>query len=155
MIGIIVALFVLGLLLISVELLVPGGILGILGGLAVIASWTLAFIFFGVDGGLLAVLGGIVVLGLSLTVEIKLLPRTKIGRKFFLDRAIQNTSQKPLATAEIIGRECEALTTLSPTGLVVIENQKYEAFSISGFVESGTRMQVVDFDNFRVRVRKL
>jgi membrane-bound ClpP family serine protease len=155
MVELIIALFVLGLILISFEFIVPGGILGMLGGLAVIAAWVVAFSAYGAQGGLLAVVGGILVLALMLTIEIRILPRTRFGRKLFLDRAIQSTSHKAAGTLDIVGREGEALTSLSPTGVVVVDGKKFEAFSMSGFVERGTRLQVVDFDNFRVRVRKL
>lgn len=155
MISIIVALFFLGLVFISFELLVPGGILGLAGGIAIVASWTLAFLFYGLNGGLVAMVAGLLLLALSLTVELKLLRRTKLGKGLFLDREIAGTSQRAVAAPDIVGRECEALTTLAPTGVVSLENQRYEAVSISGFIDKGTRLRVVDFDNFRVRVRKI
>ncbi len=151
----IVAVFLLGLVLISFELILPGGILGLLGAVAIIGSWTLVFMHYGVQAGVAAVLGGFLILFVTLAVELKLLPRTKAGRKLFLFGSIQSTSQNPIATSDIVGKECEALTRLAPTGVVSIENKSYEAFSISGFVDKGARLQVVDFDNFRVRVRKM
>ena len=155
MISVIIALYVLGLILIFFELFVPGGLLGLLGGAAIFTSWTLTFVHVGVGEGIIAVIGGFLLLLVLLALELKFLPRTKTGRKLFLHRSIESTSQAPLATEEIIGRECEALTSLGPTGVVMLDKKNYEAFSLSGFVERGTRLQVVDFDNFRVRVRKL
>lgn len=155
MVGIIVALFVLGLVLISFELIIPGGILGLLGMLSIFGSWGLSFYEFGTHGGLLAILSGLVVLGVVLGVELKLLPRTRIGRRLFLDRSVASTSQRPLATPDVVGKEGEALTALGPTGVVTVEGRNYEGFSMSGFVEKGSRLQVVDFDNFRVRVKKI
>lgn len=153
--SVIIGLYLLGLVLISFEFVVPGGILGVLGGVAIFGSWGVAFTVHGLEGGMLAVLLGILVLGLTLFAELKLLPRTRVGRKLFLERAIEATSQEPLATPALVGLEGEALTTLAPTGVVVVEGQKYEAFSLDGLVEPGTRVQVVDFDNFRVRVKKI
>lgn len=153
--GLIIALFVLGLVLVSFELIVPGGILGLLGGLMILGSWALAFTAYGVEGGMIAVVAGVVVIGLSLALELKILPRTRMGRKLFLERSIDSTSHRSPAGPDIVGKEGEALTTLAPTGVVVVENTKYEALSISGFIERGTRLQVVDFDNFRVRVRRI
>lgn len=155
MLSIIIALFLLGILLVSFEILVPGGILGLLGMLAIFGSWALAFVEWGTHGGLVAVGLGLLVLILSLVVELKFLPRTRVGKRLFLKDAIHATSQGPLAAPEIVGREGEALTTLAPTGVVVIDDRKYEAFSMSGLIEKGTRLQVVDYDNFRIRVKKI
>jgi len=155
MLSIIFALFLVGLAFVALELLVPGGLLGLLGGLAMTSSWVLTFIYYGVEWGFVAVVVGVVLIAVAIVVELKLLQHTKLGRQFLLDREIQSTSQRAVASPDIVGRECEALTTLAPTGVVALDNRKYEALSMSGFVEKGTRLQVVDFDNFRVRVRKI
>lgn len=155
MAGIVVALFLLGLVFIAFEFVIPGGILGVIGGLCILGAWGLSFVHFGAEGGMVAVLGGIVVLAVMLTIEIRLLPRTRFGRKLFLEGEIQATSHRPQGTDEIVGREGETLTPLAPSGVVVIDDRKYEAFSMSGFVEKGARVKVVDFDHFRVRVRKV
>lgn len=155
MISVIIALYLLGLVLIFFELFVPGGLLGLLGAMAIFGSWALVFVHLGFAEGIVAVTVGFLVLFIMLALELKFLPRTKMGQKLFLHRAIDSTSQAPVATSDIIGKECEALTSLGPTGVVMLNKKNYEAVSISGFVERGTRLRVVDFDNFRVRVRKL
>src|SRR5690625_2516889 len=155
MLTLIISLFVVGLLLVSFELIVPGGILGLLGGIAILGSFGLTFSEYGTHVGLAALVGGLVVLVLVLFVELKLLPRTRFGKRFFLSGAIDSTSHAPLATEDIVGKEGETLTALAPTGVVLIDDKKYEAFSMSGMLDRGTRVSVVDFDTFRVRVKKL
>lgn len=155
MVTFIVALFFLGLCFISFELIVPGGIFGILGVLAVMGSWGLAFWEYGPQGGLLAVFIGVFVITITLVVELKFLPKTAVGRRLFLNDSIGATSQRPVAESSLVGKEGETLTTLAPTGMVLVEGRKYEGFSMSGLVERGTQVQVVDYDNFRVRVKKI
>lgn len=153
MLTLIIGLFILGLALIFVEVLFLEGILGIVGGLAFMAAWALVFIEYGIHWGMLAIIGGVVAIVLMLVVELKVVSKTRFGQRFFHRSAIAATSQAPLATDDIVGKEGETLTTLSPTGVIVVDNRKYEAFSMSGRLDRGTRVQVVDFDNFRVRVR--
>lgn len=155
MLPIIIGLFILGVGLLSLELVVPGGILGLLGVVSVLAAWTLAFVDYGIQGGLIAVLAGFLVIGLVLLTELKLLPRTAVGKRLFLEGAIAGTSQRPVGEADLAGKEGTAMTTLSPTGVVEVDGRRYEAFSMSGMVERGTRLQVVDVDNFRVRVKRI
>jgi membrane-bound ClpP family serine protease len=155
MLSLIIGLFVLGLVFFFFELIVPGGILGMIGALAMLGGCVLAFVEYGAGGGMLTFMIFSVLAVACLVLELKILPRTRLGGSLFLDDAISGTSQKPAGERELIGLECEALTTLSPTGLVKIEGKQYEAFSQSGLVNRGARLKVVDVDNFRVKVSKL
>ncbi len=155
MLSLIIGLFVLGLVFFFFELIVPGGILGMIGALAMLGGCVLAFVEYGAGGGMLTFMIFAVLAVACLVLELKLLPKMRLGGGLFLEKSISGTSQKPAGERDLIGKECEALTTLSPTGLVRIDGKQYEAFSQSGLVDRGTRMKVVDVDNFRVKVNKL
>lgn len=150
----IVLLFAIGTVLFFFEVIVPGAILGILGGLAMLAGCVLAFIEYGPNGGLLAALAAATILGICLYVELRILPRTRAGRRMFLDASLQARSQPPVADPAVVGRTCEAITPLAPTGFVTLDGRKFEAFSQSGFVEKGEKLTVAAVDNFRLIVHK-
>ncbi len=155
MLSLIIGLFVLGLVLFFFELIVPGGILGMAGALAMLAGCVLAFMEYGLAGGMLAFLIFTVLAVAGLLLEVRFLRKTRIGGGLMLEGSIAGTSQKPAGERSLVGMECEALTTLSPTGLVRIEGRQYEEFSKSGLINRGSRLKVVDVDNFRVKVSKL
>lgn len=151
----IVLLFLLGTVLLVFEVFMPSSILGILGGLAMLGGCILAFTNYGLGGGSLAVLAGLVLLGTALYFEFGLLPKTRLGKRFFLHDAIGATSQPPPAEADaVVGKPCEAATTLAPTGYVLLEGRRYEACSQSGHVAKGTALRVTGVDNFRLTVTK-
>ena len=50
----VITLFVVGIVLVAVEILVPGGLLGALAGLFLLAGVVTAFVQFGTAGGTLA-----------------------------------------------------------------------------------------------------
>jgi len=151
----ILLLFLLGTVLLVFEVFMPSSILGILGGLAMLGGCVLAFTDYGVGGGSLALLAGLAILGLALYCEFGLLPRTRLGRRFFLHDAIGATSQPPPAAPEaVVGKLCEAATTLAPTGYVLLEGRRYEACSQSGHVARGTTLRVTGVDSFRLTVSK-
>lgn len=151
----VVLLFVVGIVLMAFEVITPGAVLGILGALAMAGGCVVAFSTLGNTGGLVATLVALLLLGLVLYVEFVLLPKTRFGRKFFLHNAVDATSQPPLATAgDVVGKFCEAETTLAPTGFVSLDGRRYEAFSRSGHALKGARLKVVDVDNFRLIVTK-
>lgn len=151
----IVSLLVAGLVLLAFEVIVPGGILGALGGLAMLGAVVMAFLDFGAGGGAIAFAVALALLALTLYVEFGLLPRTKVGQRLFLRSAVSGTSQPlPAQFDQIVGQEAEALTTLAPSGYVKVGGQRYEAFCRSGHAEKGTALRVVGVDNFRVIVSK-
>jgi membrane-bound ClpP family serine protease len=152
MMQLIILLFSAGVLLVSAEVFVPGGIIGALGGLCMLGGTLLAFVEFGPGGGLAALSVAFAALAISLYVEIRILPRTKHGRKLFLAASISGTSSPPPGGAELVGKTCEAVTPLGPTGVVLLDGKRYEAFSRSGFIDVGQRLQVSGYDNFRLIV---
>jgi membrane-bound ClpP family serine protease len=151
----IVILFTVGLILLGFEVFVPGAVLGILGGLALLGGCVVAFVSHGTAGGLTALAIASALVGVMLYLEFVVLPKTRWGRRLFLNTAISGTSQAvPASAASLVGHAAEALTTLAPSGYVAIEGQRYEAFSQSGLVEKGTPLRVVAVDNFRVIVAR-
>lgn len=151
----ILLLFLLGTVLLVFEVFMPSSVLGFLGGAAMLWGCVLAFLNYGVQGGGLAILAGLAILGLALYAEFGLLPKTRFGKRFFLHDSIGATSQPPLAeTDAVVGKLCEAATTLAPSGYVMLDGRRYDAFSQSGHVTKGTTLKVVALDNFRLIVTK-
>lgn len=151
----IILLFAIGLVLLFFEVFVPGGVLGVLGGLFMLAGCGVAFADYGTGGGSIATVLAVALIGFTLYFELFLLPKTALGRKLFLDQAISAQSQPPPARAEeILGRDGETLTTLAPSGYVLVAGKKYEAASQSGLLPRGTAVKVTGLDNFRLLVSK-
>ena len=152
----ILLLFVLGIVLLVLDLFVPGIILSVFGTLALLAGTARAFGQFGMSGGLLAFAIGMTLLAIALYVEYGLLPKTRYGKKFFLHAAVEGTSQVPAAeTAALTGRECVAITPLMPSGQVEIDGRRYEAQSLDGHVAKGARLKITGLQNFSLTVTKL
>ncbi len=151
----IILLFAVGFVLLGFEVFVPGAILGIFGGLSLLGGVILVFMEFGATGGWTALAAALALTGLMLYLEFGLLPRTAWGRRMFLHASVTGTSQPlPADEATVVGRSGEAVTPLSPSGYIVIEGRRYDAFSRSGLVAKGEIVRVVGLDNFRLIVTK-
>lgn len=148
----IVLLFALGLVLLFFEVFIPGGVLGAVGAILMFVGAGLTFSNFGLGAGALATLLAFVLIGLMLYVELFLLAKTRLGRRMFLDRSISDRSQPPPASSEIVGQLGEALTTLAPTGMVLVGGRNYEAASQSGLLPKGATVRVVRVETFRLIV---
>lgn len=151
--SLIILLFSLGILFIAVEVIVPGAILGSIGALLMFGGCVMAFIQYGTTGGMLAVTAAFAIGALAMFLEFKVIPNTKFGKRAFLTREITAVSAAFGAEArDLIGKSAEALTLLSPSGYILIDGTRYEAFSQSGQVPAGSALEVVGADNFRLIV---
>jgi membrane-bound ClpP family serine protease len=151
----ILLLFLLGVLLLAGEVFVPGAVLGILGGLCMAAGCVISFVQLGTGGGMVATVVALALLSLTLYVELVWLPKTRFGKKLIVQSTIDATSQPPLADKEsVVGKTAEAVTALVPSGYVLVEGRRYEAFSPSGHVGKGAHLRVTGLDNFRLIVTK-
>jgi membrane-bound serine protease (ClpP class) len=150
-IGLLVAAFI----LVFFEVILPGGILGIIAALCVIlASW-IAGSQYGAGIGILTFVGSAAAIAILAFVEFKLLARTSLGRAFFLKSSVTGHSNIAPAEASIIGKKGSALTRLNPSGKVAIDGQTYEAHSQDGYIEADQAVIVVAQDNFKLIIKKL
>lgn len=146
--------FIVGLVLLAFEVVVPGAILGVAGGLSLLIGVVVAFMEHGEKGGLLALAVAVIAVGFLLYLEFQVLPRTRIGRRMFLNKAIDGTSQAPVADPAdaVVGRDALALTALGPTGVVQVAGKRYEARCDSGFAAEGARLRVIGIESFQLVV---
>jgi len=149
----IVILFIIGALLLAAEVFLPGAVAGILGALALLIGSVLSFREFGFAGGMVASGAALGLLVLMLYIELVILPKTAFGRRLVVQATVDATSQPPVAILEaVLDRPAEALTTLAPSGYVLVDGRRYEAFCRSGHAAKGAALRVVGVDNFRVIV---
>lgn len=161
-----ILIFVIGILLIAVEIFVlPGfGVAGIGGILLVIGGLTMSLLnntdltFEGIStkefgDATLTVLVGLVT-GFLLVIWLS----HKIGeRGLFRKVALQTDLETAFSSpnlSPLIGKTGVAKTVLRPSGKVLIEGELYDGISESGFIEKGSAVQATRFENAQVYVRK-
>ena len=147
----IVGLLALGYILLFLEVFVPGGVLGVLGALAMIYACYLAF-------GLSAA-WGVAAVGLSLVVAavaVRLVVRSRIGRKLVLeDRGVRDWKAAEGGLEALVGREGRTLTTLRPAGMAEIDDHRIDVVADSEFLAAGVAVRVCEVEGNRVVVEAL
>jgi len=149
--NLIIILFSVGILLLGLEVFMPGAVLGILGGAAMVLGCVVAFNKLGLAGGFASAGIAVALLALTMFLEFYLLPRTRVGRQMFV-HSTSGSEQKPAAPEELIGRPAEALTILAPSGYVAVDGRRYEAFCQTGHAPKGAQLRVTGRDSFRLLV---
>lgn len=147
----IILLIVLGTVLYFAELvLLPGITIAAIGSFCcLVTASALAFTWGGLAEGFI-VLGVILVL-LAIITAIFLRPRT--WKHAALHTNITETIDTAIDTQFTIGEQGRALTRLAPMGKVVMNGHTVEAKTMGQYVDEGTEVEVIGFDNQNVIVK--
>ncbi|ESU30613.1 hypothetical protein G3A_21040 [Bacillus sp. 17376] len=149
-------LFALGVGLILLELFIPGGIAGIIGLIAIFASFFMAsdnVVHMGISL-LIALTASIVLSILMIRVFGK---RMKFFRRIILTDS--TSTEKGYVSnknrLELIGVEGITLTPLRPSGTIVVEDERIDAVSEGGFIAKDKKVRIVKTEGSRIVVREI
>jgi len=133
----IIFLLVVGLLMVCLEVFIPGGIVGTLGGFCLVGSIVMAFTERGTTFGFYW-LGAVAVFTLlGLFVSIKSLPRSPAGKRLFLGSSEEGFSAAEEGLGKWIGRRGTAITTLRPAGMVEIGGHRIDVVTGGEYISKG------------------
>ena len=147
----VIALLALGFILLFLEIFVPGGVLGVLGVLAMAYGCYLAF-----D---LSAAWGSAAVGLSVivaVVAVRLVARSRLGRKLVLDDAgARDWKAAEAGLEELVGQEGQTLTQLRPAGLAEIAGRRLDVVADNELIAAGVAVRVVEVEGNRVVVEAI
>lgn len=142
-----------GILFICIEVFLPGGVLGMLGGLALVGAVGMSFAAFQEYGGLVA-LGIIFLTGAALIVWIRIFPHTPFGKRLILMVPRARRIAAPNPEASLVGKNGVALSNLHPSGIAKIDEKRTDVVTEGQLIAKGESIRVVDVQGMRVVVRK-
>ena len=150
----IIILLIAGFILVGAEVLLPGGILGVIALVLIIAATIIATNTYGGGAGMLVLFAG----GLgSLTTffaMFKFIAVSPSGGGLRLDSAITGNASGETIDPALIGQSGVATTKLVPNGLVTIGDNDMQAHSEDGYVDIGESVTIQDIRNGDLIVRK-
>ncbi|MGE7978778.1 NfeD family protein [Psychrobacillus sp. NPDC093200] len=148
-------LLALGILLVIAEFFIPGGIIGILGLVAILFSIILA-------GGNLfymsvAVLIAITVAIIGMVIIVKFFgKKVRLLNKMILTDA--TTTEKGYVSnhnrLDLVGKIAETMTPLRPSGTIRIENERIDAVSDGSFIGKDKQVVIIKVEGSRIVVRE-
>lgn len=153
--SLIFSLLISGILLIFAELLLPGGIIGSLGGIALIAGLVGIYMNHGFLYGSVASLITIVVACTIFLLWFKYFPKTATGKRLLAAEDAQEWRSYDPEYEKLLGQKGSAQTILRPSGKVVIDGKKYDVLTQGEILEAGTPVQVIEVEGNRIVVEKV
>ena len=148
----ILLLFIVGIMLLAADVFVSSFVMAAVGGVAMLAGCVFAYRDFGVLAAGLAGVAAVALLGGAIYIELVLLPKTRLGRGLVVESTSGSTPAAP--SASLVGKPAPADTTLAPSGYVLVDGIRYEAFCRTGLAARGDGLRVIGMDNFRLIVSK-
>lgn len=147
-------LFFLGLLLILIEFYLPGGIMGVLGGSALIASVILFAQTNEWWAVLLFVLAEVICVGLLIRFAMWRIVHAKPGYSIYLHKD-QEGYQASSFDATAIGKIGVVMSDLKPGGYIVVDGKQHQAISLTGYCVRGESVLVISGQEESLIVKSL
>jgi membrane-bound ClpP family serine protease len=149
-------LFILAIIVFLVDLFIPSGgvLIGVTGVLA-IGAIVLAFMH-STSTGIWMVIGTFLAIPLMFWAFVELWPKTPIGKRLIVTPEKANeyvwSDAKDSDPKELVGSFGTVLDELLPSGIVKIQDRKYEAITQTVPIEKGKTVKVVGLDLGRLVV---
>ncbi len=143
-----------GLFLIGIEIFVPGGVLGALGVLSLVAAGVIGFVFFSPLFGVLSFFLILVLAGVAIYVWMNFFPKSPIGKALSLTQNISVRDQEDSPWE--FGMKGTALSALRPAGKAQIKNHRVDVIAEDGtWIKQDAAIEVVRVEGNRVYVREV
>ena len=151
----IIALIVAGFLLIFFEIFLPGGILGIFGGLIVAGAIVCGFAFKGPAWGTISLLISCVAGMIGFWLWIKFFPKSIVGKKLILQKDARDWHGADEEQKELLGKQGTARSTLRPAGTADIDGKRIDVVTRGEMIDAKTPIKVIEVEGNRVVVTAL
>jgi membrane-bound ClpP family serine protease len=148
-------LLAIALLLIYIEFFLPGGILGIAGGIAFLASLAI----FANESPTMSLFALYLIFSIACLVFLIKWTLKSIERKAQNNSIYLADDQEGFVASSfdesLINKQGEAISDLRLSGFIMVHEQRYQAISKSGYIPKGTPIEVVGGDGGHLIVKKI
>jgi len=157
---ILIALVIIGFIAIILELFVPAaGIIGGLGIASIIGGTILAWIHHGKRVGTIFLIVALIGTPFVILIALRVFPKTFVGKRLILKDSQKKEKGYVAYTSEkyngLPGNEGITLTKLRPSGIAIINNNKYSVVTSGELIDKGEKVKVIKVEGSRIVVLKL
>lgn len=150
----VIALGAAGVLLLFIEMFLPGIIAGVIGGILLFASVVIAYRDTGLAAGNIALLAAAAATGCLWWWWATKFQHTRMGRRMTLAATSTGEAGTGETLASLAGQIGTAVTPLRPSGTVIVAGKRIDATTAGEFLEAGTGVRIVKTHGLAVLVRR-
>ncbi|MED3763987.1 nodulation protein NfeD [Ureibacillus terrenus] len=149
-------LFIIGFVLLITELIVPGGVLGVIGGALMVIS--LLFAGKSVVHMAYSIIIALAIAIIGMVILVKFFGKNlHLFSKLVLKDA--TTSEEGYVSnvnrIDLIGKEGITLTPLRPSGTVLINDERIDVVSEGNYIDADKKVRVIEVEGSRIVVREI
>jgi len=148
-------LLIAGLMLIGAEVFVPGGVLGVVGAMALVTAAVIGFSIFPPAVAAMVAVGMIGLVGVVIALWIRIFPRTGIGRQMTVLRSLKDAKGTDQSIDDLVGKTGITRSVLRPAGFVEVENRRIDVVTAGEMIERDTPVRIVAVEGNHVIVEAL
>ncbi len=145
----IIVLFIIGLIAVFAEILLPGMIIGICGALCVAGS-----IYFAYQAGE-KTLGNVLLVTSILSIPVFVILWYRMTVRVFSITASELGFSAPGGFDDLMGKEGVTVTPLHPSGIAMIDGRRVDVLSRGEMVSSSTKIKVIEVKGNKVVVKPI
>ena len=142
-----------GILLLGLETILPGGVVGFIGCLALVGAAVVGFAL-PAPWGMINLVGILILAILTVAIWIRYFPRSVVGRMLTLQQDTK-TYKSANALTELTGLEGVAQSTLRPAGIARIDGKRVDVVAEGNWIEEGSAIRVIQVEGNHVTVREI
>ena len=142
-----------GLLLLGAEIFVPGGILGLFGGLLLLGAMIAGYPAFPGYGHFVAITI-LFLAGVAIALWIRFFPRSRIGQAMTVSHDESDFKATQDNLQDLVGAQGEAKSDLRPAGFAMINGRRVDVVTQGGMISKGEAITVVLVEANRVVVKR-
>lgn len=152
-----VLLTLLGMIFFGLELFVPGGILGAIGAMLLLAAVVIGFSddVLGRDGGVVGAIVMLVGLCAYVVLILRMFPSTPVGRLLTLSNDMKASKASDDSDDDLAGVAGSAHTDLRPAGIALLNGRRVDVVAEGNWISQGAPVRVVEVRGNRVVVREV
>ncbi|MFC1467323.1 NfeD family protein [Verrucomicrobiota bacterium] len=139
-----------GVLLISAETIVPGGILGIFGSAALITAAVVGWMKFSEPYNYISIVGVLILSFAMIILWLRILPKTGIS----LSKDASDFKAPKGKTEVAVGTICETLSPLRPSGMAMLDGKRIDVITEGNWIDAHVQVKVIRTEGCRIFVRE-
>lgn len=149
----ILILSVIGIIAVIAELVLPGGILGVIGAICLLGAVVATFVSYGATAGTIA-LAAVVAIGmLTLRIWMRYFHRLPLTKQLVLNETV-GVNDNLAGRNHLVGKHGVTLTELMPSGRAEIDGEKLDVMAEGAAIRRGASIVVVETRGPSVMVRE-
>ena len=144
-----------GVMLIGAEVFVPGGVLGVVGAMALMTASVIGFAIFPPAIAIMIAFGMIILVGVVIVLWIRIFPKTGIGRQMTVIRNLKDAKGTESGMDGLVGKTGITRSVLRPAGFVEVDHRRIDVVTQGEMIDCGVPVRITAVEGNHVIVQAL